>query len=185
MFKSILGFRRRPSREVPDALYEAIVASARQTFFYSDCEVPDTPLGRYEMLCVHLFLFLHRFKGAGGAEGALAQDVTDAFITDVDDSLRQLGIGDMGIPRRVKKLARMFYGRAASYGEACEAGDAGALAEALRRNIRPETEQWPEAGALAAYMLESVGHLANQPNAAILAGKIEFLAWESIDPGKR
>lgn len=185
MLKRILGLASRSNRNITTAIYSAIVAAARQPGFYADLGVPDTPLGRYEMLCVHLFLFLHRFKGAGGAEGALAQDVTDAFITDVDDSLRQLGIGDMGIPRRVKKLARMFYGRAASYGEACEAGDAGALAEALRRNIRPETEQWPEAGALAAYMLESVGHLANQPNAAILAGKIEFLAWESIDPGKR
>ena len=85
--------------------------------------MPDTPLGRYEMLALHMFLFLHRMRGEVGTAAAVAQEVTDTFFLDVDHSLRELGIGDVGVPKRVKKLARMFYGRAAAYGEALDAGD--------------------------------------------------------------
>lgn len=178
MLKRIFGLAARSNRNITAAVYSAIVAAARQPGFYAALGVPDTPLGRYEMLSVHLFLFLHRFKGFGGAEGALAQEVADSFVTDVDDSLRQLGIGDMGIGKRVRKLTRMFYGRAASYGEACEARDRVALAAALHRNILPEAGEWAGAERLADYVLESVEHLAGQPNAAMLSGRIEFLEIE-------
>ena len=137
MFKSLFGLGRRPNREVSDALYEAIVASARQPYFYSSCDVPDTPLGRFEMLAVHMFLFLERARGGSDALGELAQELTDEFFKDVEHSLRELGIGDLGVPKRMKKLAKMFYGRAEAYRLALGGNDRPALGAALARNIWP------------------------------------------------
>ena len=173
MFKSILSFGRRPNRHVTDAIYEAIVAAARQPHFYSQWEVPDTPLGRFEMLSLHMVLVLERTSGGPAALGDLAQDLTDEFFKDVDHSLRELGIGDISMPKRMKKLARMFYGRAEAYRSAVIAGDEAALATALARNIQPQAE-WPHAAALAAYTLGASAMLASQADAALLAGQIAF-----------
>lgn len=174
MFKSILSFGRPSNRHVTDALYEAIVASARQPHFYSTWEVPDTPLGRYEMLSLHVFLFLERARGRQGGMPELAQDLTDEFFKDMDHSLRELGIGYMGVPKRMKKLAKMFYGRAESYRAALEAGDGPGLAAALARNVQPQRPDWPHAGALAAYVRQASAALAAQDDEEILAGRIAF-----------
>ncbi len=134
-------------------VYEVIVAAARQKRFYAQFQVPDTPLGRYEMLSLHIFLALHRMRGENRALADLAQEIADEFFKDVDHSLRELGIGDQGVPKRMKKLARMFYGRVGAYGEALDANDGDALAAALTRNIRPDLEFWPHAHHLAEYVL--------------------------------
>ena len=174
LFQRLLALGRDPNRAVKDAVYSRIVAAARQPVFYSTWNVPDTPLGRFEMLSLHMFLFLHRMREETGVAHALAQDLTDDFFTDVDHSLRELGIGDMGVPKRMKKLARMFYGRATTYGAALDAGDATALTAALMRNVRPEAKEWAEASALAGYALAADSRLASQPTGAILSGAIEF-----------
>lgn len=176
MFKSILSFGRRPNQAITDALYGQIVAAARQPWFYSAWGVPDTPLGRFEMLSVHMFLFLERARGGSAALADAAQDLTDEFFKDVEHSLRELGIGDMGVPRRMKKLARMFYGRAEAYRAAIEAGDRAALAAALARNVRPDDTAWKQAAALAAYMEAAAARLAAQEEAGMLAGRIAFPA---------
>lgn len=174
MFKSIFSFGRRPNREVTDALYNVIVAAARQPVFYERWDVQDIPLGRYEMLSTHMFLFLERARGGSEALTQLAQDVTEEFFKDVDHSLRELGIGDQGVPKRMKKLARMFYGRAEAYREAVVAGDDAALAAALARNICPQMSEWPHAAAMAAYVKQALAHLAAQDDTALLAGQISF-----------
>lgn len=173
MFQRLFGGRER-NRTITDALYAEIVAAARQPEFYSDWEVPDTPLGRFEMLSLHMFLFQHRLRGQAGAIGEIAQDLTDDFFTEVEHSLRELGIGDMGVPKRMKKLARMFYGRTTAYADALERGDADALAAALARNIRPETGEWPQAAALAGYVIAADKALAEQNLDAIGSGTIRF-----------
>lgn len=175
MFKSFLAFGRRPNHQVTDTLYEAIVASARQPRFYSEWEVPDTPLGRFEMLSLHMFLFLERARGGSVALSELAQDLIDEFFKDVDHSLRELGIGDMGVPKRMKKLAKMFYGRAEAYRSALAAGDRAAFAAALARNVTPERDgSWPQAGDLAAYAEHASAFLATQEEAVLLSGRVEF-----------
>jgi cytochrome b pre-mRNA-processing protein 3 len=174
MFKQFFSQARKKNRALADSVYEQIVAAARQATPYSDWNVPDTPLGRFEMLSLHLFLFLHRIKGEGEAADALGQELADAFFLDVDHSLRELGIGDMGIPKRMKTLSRMFYGRATSYGRAIDAGDAGELAAALARNVRPDQTGWPEAQDLAAYALDAHRSLAAQDLGALLAGRVAF-----------
>lgn len=155
-------------------VYEAIVASARQKRFYAQFEVPDTPLGRYEMLSLHIFLALHRMRGQNPALVSLAQDLADEFFKDVDHSLRELGIGDQGVPKRMKKLARMFYGRVASYGAALDAGDKTALASALTRNIRPDLEIWPHARHMADYVVACRDGLEKIEDGTLAAGSISF-----------
>jgi len=174
MFKRLFGLSRSPNEEIADTLYEQIVAAARQPRFYADWQVPDTPLGRFEMLSVHMFLFLHRARNGNEALAAIAQETVDTFFTDIDHSLRELGIGDVSVPKRMKKLARMFYGRAQSYTQAIEAGDRLALGAALARNVAPEHPRWEGATELARYVFAADHALSLQPDDAITGGRLGF-----------
>jgi cytochrome b pre-mRNA-processing protein 3 len=176
MFQRLFGRKRPVSEAVVTATYEAIVAAARQPALYSHYGVPDTPLGRYESLSAHLVLYLRRTKDATAPLPALAQEIVDTFVVDMDHSLRELGIGDQGVPKRMKKLAGMFYGRAESYGAALSKGDAGELAEALRRNILPESKDWPQALALAHYLIDADIALRGVPVDELAAGLPSFIS---------
>ncbi|MGU3576363.1 ubiquinol-cytochrome C chaperone family protein [Brucellaceae bacterium C25G] len=182
----ILQLFRRKSRAneaIKLHIYENIVVATRQKYFYSHFQVPDTPLGRYEMLSLHMFLTLHRLK-QGGADNkilmALGQDLADEFFKDIDHSLREFGIGDQSVPKRIKKLARMFYGRIASYANAVDSSDKEALTAALARNIQPELENWPEANDLCDYVFASRDHLSNLSDQDIASGKISFVNAEDL-----
>lgn len=186
MFQWLSGARRRDRRLVVEALYAEIVAAARRPPLYADWGVPDTPLGRFEMLSLFMFLFLHRMRqsGTSGAPKELSQEVTDLFFLEVDHSLRELGVGDLGVPKRMKKLARMFYGRLNAYGAAVDAADALALASALHRNIAPDRAVWEEAAALANHVLEAHRSLAGLADEEILAGRLRFAPLpQEIDHG--
>lgn len=176
MFQRLFGRQRQANRAIIEALYGQIVAAARQTFFYSDWNVPDTPLGRFEMLSLHMFLFQHRLHGESGVAGELAQTLIDEFFTDVDHSLRELGISDVGVPKRMKKLAKMYYGRTAAYADALERNDEGDLAAALSRNVRPEVAVWKEAAQMAAYVMRARDALAGQSSQAICLGELSYPA---------
>lgn len=176
MFQRLLGRDRRANQAIVEALYATIVASARQPEFYSTWGVPDTPLGRFEMLSLHVGLFLRRLRGERGAAADIAQELVDAFFLEVDHSLRELGIGDVSVPKRMKRLARMFYGRVAAYGEALDQGDLPALAAALTRNIRPDATNWPQAAELAGYVSQAAEVLKTQPADRIVAGDLHFPA---------
>jgi len=174
MFQRLFGRERYANRAITDALYAQIVAAARQTVFYSHWNVPDTPLGRFEMLSLHMFLFQHRLRGEQGAAAEVAQVLIDEFFLDVEHSLRELGISDVGVPKRMKKLAKMFYGRTAAYDDALREDDRAALAAALARNVRPDAGAWPEAPLLANYVSEASRELAAQTGESIVAGKVAF-----------
>jgi cytochrome b pre-mRNA-processing protein 3 len=174
MFQRLFGRERQSNRAVTEALYERIVAAARQKVFYSHWNVPDTPLGRFEMLSLAMFLFQHRLRGETGAAREVAQVLIDEFFMDVEHSLRELGISDVGVPKRMKKLGKMFYGRTAAYADAIERGDRTALAAALARNVRPDARDWPQADALADYVLRADKGLAAQPTVSICAGVLTF-----------
>ncbi|MBX3597210.1 MAG: ubiquinol-cytochrome C chaperone [Rhizobiaceae bacterium] len=174
MFQRLFNRDRGKNQEITGAIYAAIVAAARQPHFYSDWDVPDTPLGRFEMMSIHMILVLRRLTKGGSAEKEIAQELTDKFFTEVDHSLRELGIGDVAVPKRIKKLAKMFYGRAASYGVALEAGDKAELATALARNVVPGQGDWPFGPQLAHYLEEAGRLLAAQSDSQLLAGNLEF-----------
>ncbi|MCK9551681.1 ubiquinol-cytochrome C chaperone family protein [Aquamicrobium sp.] len=182
MFKRLFGRERHSNRIIADALYEEIVAAARQPHFYSQWNVPDTPLGRFEMLSLHMFLFQHRLHAESAEARNIAQVLIDEFFLDVDHSLRELGISDVGVPKRMKRLAKMYYGRTAAYADAIERQDDAALEAALCRNIRPDQEEWAESPQLAAYVKAAVESLASQPVEAICAGKVHYP--QADDQGK-
>jgi cytochrome b pre-mRNA-processing protein 3 len=174
MILSLFSRRAKANEAITIAVYDAIVAAARQPYFYSDLDVPDSPLGRYEMLSLHVFLFVRRIKGRSPALKAIGQDVTDEFFRDVDHSLRELGIGDSGVPKRMKKLARMFYGRIESYDKALQDNDRLALVAALARNIRPDSDNWKGAGLLADYVDRVVLQLESQADDVLASGNVVF-----------
>src|ERR1700748_3412265 len=112
-------FRRNPNARIIAALYGAIVAQARRPAFYGLWGVPDTMLGRFDMVVLHAALLLRRLRAVDAATAGLAQDlgqgVFDAFCRDMDDNLREMGVSDIGVPRKMRKLAEAFYGRARAY----------------------------------------------------------------------
>ena len=174
IFQRFFPRERDPNREINGALYAAIMAAARQPHFYSAWEVPDTPLGRFEMISLHMILAMRRLAHGSRPEREIAQELTDMFFTEVDHSLRELGIGDVGVPKRMKKLAKMFYGRAASYGAALDSADGAALSAALARNVVPERADWRFGGPLADYAFDAAALLKGQGEAEILSGSLRY-----------
>lgn len=109
-------------------LYGAVVAAARRPEFYRDYGVPDTLNGRYEMIVLVLFQLLERLRSEGSAAEETSRLTLEAFFTDMDDCMREIGVGDLSVPKKVKKAAAGFYDRAKSYRAALDAGDMGAMA---------------------------------------------------------
>lgn len=124
-------FARRPDKV--EILYGAIVAAARQEKFYAEWGVPDTVDGRFDMISLHLFLVLDRLKEGGAATQDLRQRLTDIFFADMDRSLREMGVGDLSVGKKVRRMAEAFYGRVTAYAAALEQG--GDVEAVLRRNI--------------------------------------------------
>lgn len=154
--------KKRSNSAIIKRQYEELTDAARQLTFYSDMNVPDTVLGRFEMLSIFMMLYLRTTKEKGDVVEGLAQDIVDAFFEDIDHSIRELGIGDAGVPKRMKKLAGMFYGRADSYGKAIEKDDVDELNTALVRNLFPENiENAPDMSELGRYLIATDKRLIN------------------------
>jgi len=130
----LTAFRRTYRTSSIHALYGTIVAQARSPVFYAAYGVPDTVEGRFELIVLHLVLFLNRL-GRGGAAAPVGQHLFDVFCRDLDDNLREMGIGDLAVPRKMRRFGEAFYGRQAAYRAAFAATDERALEKALARNI--------------------------------------------------
>lgn len=170
-------FRRDDGRATIERLYGAIVAQSRNPAFYTDFGVPDTIAGRFEMILVHAFALFHRLKNEPEEHRAIGQRVFDAFCRDMDSNLREMGVGDLTVPKKMKKVAEAFYGRAGVYDAALAADGDGNLEAALLRNVYASApERADEARRLGAYMRRLVGTLAGQPFDRFAAGEIAFPA---------
>ncbi len=154
-----LPFRRQTQDPNIARLYGTIVAQARSPSFYADYGVPDTVNGRLDMIVLHLVLVLRQMGRGPQAVRVLGQEVFNLFCRDMDDNLREMGVGDLSVPKHMRRVGEAYYGRAAAYDAALASGDS-ALEEALTRNIFGE----PSDGArrLAAYVRESAAALAAQ-----------------------
>lgn len=151
--------------------YDALTRTARDPVFFAHMNVPDTVMGRFEMLSIALILYFRRTAAAGEPVKAIAQALVEAFFEDLDHSMRELGIGDNGVPKRMKKLAGMFYGRLDSYARALEGNDTGALEAALRRNIHPENaDEALSMRLLADYMMHAENALKAVPESVLATG---------------
>ena len=165
-------FRRSPKSTIA-ALYGAIVAQARLPVFYAGLGVPDTVLGRFDLIVLHLVLLLRRLRAGEAAHRALAQGVFDAFCRDMDDNLREMGISDQGVPRQMRKVGEAFYGRAQAY-EAALAEPGDGLAAALARNVYGLDEPPVAAVTLATYVRQAVDMLAGQELGSLAAGRVSL-----------
>ena len=155
-------------------LYSAVVTQARQVPFYRDLGVPDTVDGRFELIVLHAVLALRRLHQEGADGDELGQAMFDVLIDDMDRSLREMGVGDLGVGWRVKAMGEAFYGRAGAY-EAALDDDDGALVEALARNLYGTVEADDcQIRAMAAYVCRQIVQLDNQPGDELLAGTMNF-----------
>lgn len=148
--------------------YQAIVAAARQPAFYMQCDVPDTPQGRFEMVMLHSWLVIDRLAEE---DPEFTQNLFDLMFADFDMNLRELGVGDMGVGKRVKGWASAFYGRAAAY----KAGlrDENLLTEALARNLFAG-EKPKDIRLLAFYVARAYEQMGRISREDVKAGKITW-----------
>lgn len=153
--------KKNNNKVIVERQYAALTEAGRQPGFYLDHNVPDTVMGRFEMISVMLILYFRRTANSPRSGQEIAQEIVDAFFEDLDHSIRELGIGDLSVPKRMKKLAGMFYGRLESYARALGERDEAALAAALKRNFHPESkDEALSMLTLARYMLETEQALA-------------------------
>ena len=167
-------FKRKASRNSVRAVYWSIVAGARNEKLYAEWGVPDSVDGRYDMIILHCVLVLERLSSAEAGSKAFAQALTDEVFADMDRSLREMGVGDLSVGKRVRRMAEIFYGRAQSYRPLLQAGDMPGLAEALRRNVFAGADPGTGADYLASYSLRALAHLQECPIEPILSGELAF-----------
>lgn len=173
-------FAAQPGHAEARPLYEGIVAQARTPALFRDLGVPDNLDGRFESIVLHLVLVLRRLKRDFPEGRDLATALQEVFFTDMDRSLREMGAGDLGVGKRVKRMAEGYFGRLQSYDGALDRlaldGRAG-LAAVLRRNVYgtlPAGEG--EAEALADYVLAQAAALDAQDGAELRRGRVAFAA---------
>lgn len=153
--------RRRERRETIERLYGAIVAQARRPFLYSELAVPDTVEGRFDMIVLHVFLLFRRLAEGDADARAVGQGVFDRFVEDMDASLREMGTGDLAVPRRMRDMGEAFYGRAHAYDAALSEEGDDVLASALARNIYGGDGSADAPRSLAHYVRNAAAVLAN------------------------
>jgi cytochrome b pre-mRNA-processing protein 3 len=178
----ISSTRRRSIRDAAALAYGRVVEQARQPVFFAGYGVPDTLDGRYELICLHAFLYLYRLKADRPRSAELSQAFFDAMFADLDRALREMGTGDLSVGKHVKRMARAFYGRIRAYQDGIEGADS-ALAAALERNLFGTVPgSSPQIAGIAEYVQAAVGGLARQPAAELLSGRVRFPAPDGGGP---
>jgi cytochrome b pre-mRNA-processing protein 3 len=172
IFAKRQGLARRAAEH-----YAAIVSQARRPAFYESLGVPDTLDGRFDLIVLHASLYLKRLRSAGPDGRNLAQAVFDSMFDNLDQSLRELGVGDVTLPKKIRAMVSAFYGRAAAYDKALTEESGAALAEALCRNIYAGNA--PAADVvqrLSAYLRSASKALAEAPNDVLLSNQFHWAA---------
>jgi cytochrome b pre-mRNA-processing protein 3 len=168
-------FRRRRRPRTISILYGMIVAQARLACFYRDYGVPDTVNGRFDLIVAHLNVVLRRLTAESAEFRTISQDLFDHFCQDMDDNLREIGIGDLKVPKEMNHIGEAYYGRSQACAAALATEGDDLLAQTLGRNVFGQSGVEPRgAWRLAAYMREAVGDLARQDPAALLRGELSF-----------
>ncbi len=178
--------RKRPksgasSQKVGEALYNAVSVQARQPAFYTDLGVEDRIDARFELYTLHVLLLILRLrdedKDGPAAGAAYAQSLFDVYVSALDNVLRELGVGDMSMARKMRTLGEALYGRMTAYEPPVRADDAQTLALHLARNVYI-SEDTARAESLARYALAARASLANQKFADVLTAP----NWPEIKP---
>jgi cytochrome b pre-mRNA-processing protein 3 len=157
-------------------LYGSVVTAARQPVFYERLRVPDTPEGRFELISLHLFLALESLGQQDGA-GDVKQRMIEAFVTDMDDCMREMGVGDLSVPKKVRRAAAAFYERASQYRHGLAGGRDPALEESLARYVFSGSPLSQDSVAeLARYVRQAASALSDHEfDAYVSGGELERL----------
>lgn len=158
----IQWFRRKKAcRQTGERLYQAALAQSREPAFYTSMGVADTMDGRFDLLSLHVILLIDRLNGLGKDGVRAGQAVFDAMFKRMDIDLREMGIGDLGVPKHMQKMMKAFNGRHQAYHDAFQSGNVAAIELSLARNVyRMQGEAVPDgAPILAVYTADAVGRL--------------------------
>jgi cytochrome b pre-mRNA-processing protein 3 len=169
-------FRSRPADRVGEALFAAILHQARRPEFYEYGGVPDTLDGRFDMIALHVFLVMRRLKGQGDRAEAAARGLVEALFADLDASLREMGVGDLAVGKRIRSMMDGLYGRFDAYDAGLAEVPAGRrLRVALDNNLFGTVHVSPEVlERMAAYVRREADALARMPVGPLLAGDLRF-----------
>jgi cytochrome b pre-mRNA-processing protein 3 len=182
----LLGlFRQRPHERAGFRLYGAAVAAARAPAYYAPIGdggfgVPDTLDGRFDLVGLHAFLLIHKLRVLPAPGPALAQAVFDAMFADMDLNLREMGVGDLSVGKRVRAMWEAFHGRALAYEAPLAAGDREALAAALARNVWRGDAGEGAPARLAELAIANSAHFAAADPARLVAGEAAFLPVSAV-----
>jgi len=168
-------FRKDPFAEAALAAYNVIVAQSRHPEFYLNCGVNDDVTGRFDMIALHMTLVFHRLHKGDADQRKFAQSLFDLFFKDMDRSLREMGVGDITVPKKVKKMGEVFYGLLGAVKDSYEEKDSPTLATALNRNLYND-EDLANAQQLASYAIGQIDHLRAQDQISL--GTLQFLSPE-------
>lgn len=177
MVQMLTFFKTRKERKDNAArIYGVMITQARQPVFYQQYGVPDSVAGRFEMVALHGFMVWDRLQQAG--EYKQAQALFDHMFRDMERALREMGVGDLSVPRHVKRLMTGFKGRALAYRQAL---DEGSFPAALARNLYATRDDGPAEDffqAMTDYVRQNREALARQDIAAIKCGALSFIVME-------
>jgi cytochrome b pre-mRNA-processing protein 3 len=170
-------FRPKPATLAGRALYDAAAAQARRPVFYADLGAPDTLEGRFELYTLHVVLLLDRLQNAGPGAAEVRQAVFDAYVRGLDDALREIGVADTSVGKKMKKLAGAFYGRLRAYETAFAAlPEQGELKALVGRTLFDQADDG-RVDALASYVLSARATLADQAAESLIGGAAP--AWSA------
>ena len=171
-------FKAGPARTAGAALYAAAIRQARQPDFYAALGAPDTVEGRFELYSLHVVLLTHRLKGEGVLASEISQALFDAYVGALDNGLREMGVGDLTVPKTMRKLGGAFYGRATAYDAILANRDRAELVALLERTVF-DGASGAACDKLADYVLASAACLADQSLEAVLDAQ---LVWPPVCP---
>ena len=166
-----------PSRRTIETIYGMIVAQAREPAFYVTYNAPDTVNGRLDLLILHLWLVLRRLRQDDDG-AAVSQALFDRFCADMDANLREMGVGDLTVPKRMQAFGEAFYGRSTAYDLAIDSGVAD-FTQALSRNVL-DGKYADSARRLADYAMAASKVLGKTDFASIKSGSWTFPAPAAV-----
>lgn len=168
-------FRKKSIKVAARALYDQLSAASRDPSLYGLGRVADSPDGRFELLAFHSAILFARLTKRGEQAEETSQEIFDIMFSAMDHALRELGVGDISVGKRIRKLAESFYGRMAVYHEALLQGAQGkdALTAAIATHILESTDATHLfANSLAQRGIAWSSNLAQQPDEDLLAGNL-------------
>ena len=181
LFSRLMRYLGRQQRKLEgrpaERLYQSILQASRQPNLYTEFEVHDHLDSRFDMLCLHISLLMGRLRMLPeDVHKPLNQELFDRFFADMDFTLREMGVGDLGVGKRVRKMSEAFMGRLLAYTKSLERNDKMELALALARNIRRSHDSNDADRRMADYVLQSRDRLSAVGDNEMQAGTVDLVA---------